>query len=111
MTFEISDQQRDGPVDWSGQAGRFRVYSQRGDLDVVVEITDPRRCSFGPDGIWELRLTAEETETMPRGGMCFTLEHQDPRGEYLLGVHGGVSCCDATQADMDDAWQTNPQDW
>lgn len=81
------------PVNWSGHRPRFRIYSQLVDRLVVVEITDPRRCQFEPDGIWRLRLTREETEALPRGGMRFTLEHSNPEsGRYELGVIGGVSC-------------------
>ena len=94
LTFRISDNDRDRPVDWSGQGPRFRIYSQYVDSQVVVEVTDPARCSFGADGTWRLRLTADETQGMPRGGMCFTLEHRSPRGDYQLGVRGGISCCD-----------------
>lgn len=93
-TFELFDNLSGAPVDWSGHGPRFRIYSQLFDRVVVVEITDPQRCSFGPDGIWRLRMTADQTELLPRGGMHFTLEHCDSDGHYLLGVHGGVSCCE-----------------
>lgn len=109
LTFEISDNERDSPVDWSGQTPRFRVFSQRVDHDVVVEITDPQRCSFGPGGIWRLQLTADETKRIPLGGMCFTLEHRDPPGDYRLGVHGGISCCDSKSTDGGRSVRANPR--
>ena len=44
-------------------------------------------------GIWKLRLTPQETKSLPRGGMRFTLEHQESEDEdYQLGLTGGVSC-------------------
>jgi hypothetical protein len=81
-------------VNWIGHEPRFRVYSQHIDQFVVLEITDPQRCEFEPDGTWRLRLTADETQALPRGGMCFTLEHRVSQGDYLLGIQGGVSCSD-----------------
>jgi hypothetical protein len=101
VIFEVSDNQSQTPVDWSGHLPRFRIYSQRDDRKVVVEISEPERCSFGPDGIWHLRLTADETATMPLGGMCFTLEYCDTPGKYKLGVKGGVSCCEDCRSDAE----------
>jgi hypothetical protein len=99
VTFAVSDNESQTPVDWSGRLPRFRIYSQHDDRKVVVEISEPERCSFGPDGIWHLRLTADETAMMPRGGMCFTLEYCDTTGKYTLGVKGGVSCCEDCSVD------------
>ncbi|MFK8112837.1 MAG: hypothetical protein AB8B91_11575 [Rubripirellula sp.] len=91
LTLQVTDSGR--PVNWSGHRPRFRIYSQMVDRLVVLEITDPHRCRFEPEGIWRLRLTSTETESLPRGGMRFTLEHGSPGSEdYQLAVIGGVSC-------------------
>lgn len=93
--YELTLQVTDGrhPVNWLGHRPRFRIYSQLVDRLVVVEITDPHRCVFEPDGIWRLHLSGEETDSLPRGGMRFTLEHGNPESEdYQLAVVGGVSC-------------------
>lgn len=94
VTFEISDNVSGAFVDWSDQAPRFRVYSQVVDRSVVMEITDEHRCTFRSDGIWRLQLTADETDSLPRGGMRFTLEHREADGDYRLGLQGGISCCE-----------------
>lgn len=91
LTWQVSDNAQ--PIDWTGHRPRFRIYSQIVDRLVLVEITDPQRCAFEPDGIWRLRLTPQETKALPRGGMQFTLEHSESDSEdYQLGVIGGVSC-------------------
>lgn len=100
LAFEIADNVSGIRVDWAGHQPRFRVYSQVVDNAVVVEVTDPQRCAFEQDGIWRLRLTAEETELLPLGGMRFTLEHREPQGEYLQGIQGGFSCCDSNRNDV-----------
>ncbi|MDA8745952.1 hypothetical protein N9N28_15095 [Rubripirellula amarantea] len=94
LMLEISDSESGTTVDWSGHCPRFRVYSQLVDKHVVVEVTDPERCQFTADGLWRLKLTAEETAAMPCGGMHFTLEHGDSYGQYELGIRGGISCMD-----------------
>ncbi|WP_404310755.1 hypothetical protein [Neorhodopirellula lusitana] len=106
LTFQLSDS-TGNPVEWAGHEARFRVYSQFIDRAVVLEITDPERCVFGSDGMWRLQLTADETDSLPRGGMRFTLEHRespcggsqfDEAGSdtgYALGILGGVSCSEA----------------
>lgn len=91
LTLQVTDSGH--PVNWSGHRPRFRIYSQIVDRLVVLEITDSRRCRFEPEGIWRLCLTGEEIESLPRGGMRFTLEHGHPGNEdYQLAVIGGVSC-------------------
>ncbi|TWU57645.1 hypothetical protein [Rubripirellula reticaptiva] len=98
VTYEIFDSASQSPVDWSGQDSRFRVYSQVVDRSVVMEITDPERCTLGPDGNWRLQLSASETERLPRGGMTFTLEHRNSNSDYLPGLKGGISCFDPNSA-------------
>lgn len=92
MTLLISDSSDGRPVNWAGQPARFRVYSPFVDQFVVVEVTDPQRCSLQPKGIWQLRLTEDETARLPHGGMIFTLEHRDPDTDFQLGIRGGISC-------------------
>ena len=97
LTLEVFDDPSGTPVNWVGRALRFRIFSQFVDRFVVVEITDPARCTFPRDGIWSLRLTEQETASMPRGGMLFTLEHRDShdsQSQYQLGLQGGISCND-----------------
>ncbi|MCO8121545.1 hypothetical protein NHH03_07345 [Stieleria sp. TO1_6] len=91
--FKVCDSQNGQPVNWSEQRPLFRVYSQFVDRSVVVEVADPARCRFEPNGIWKLRLTAEETQAMPHGGMRFTVEHQQPSGDSRILMQGGISCC------------------
>lgn len=96
LTLAVSDNENGQKVDWTGHQPRFRIHSQTVDQAVVMEITDPEKCTFESDGIWRLRLTAEETASLPRGGMLFTLEHSDGQddgqSDYQLGVTGGISC-------------------
>ncbi|MGB7325880.1 MAG: hypothetical protein WBD31_13480 [Rubripirellula sp.] len=99
VTYEIFDSVSQGPVDWSGQDLRFRVYSQLVDRSVVMEITDPQRCAMDPNGNWRLQLSASETERLPRGGMTFTLEHRKSNSDYLPGLKGGISCFDPKTTD------------
>ena len=91
LTFQLDDT-AGCAVDWEGHDLRFRIFSQYVDQAVVLEVTDPSRCVFSGGGTWRLRLTAEETEALPRGGMRFTLEHRDLDGEYAFGLLGSVSC-------------------
>lgn len=94
VTLRLADCASGSPVNWAGRRPRFRVYSQWVDNSIVVEVTDPERCRFEPEGIWKLQLTAEETAAMPRGGMYFTLEHAESDGSYEFGIRGGISCKD-----------------
>ncbi|MCM2369925.1 hypothetical protein [Aporhodopirellula aestuarii] len=95
VTFQLMSTNRSS-VNWVGHEPRFRIFSQFVDQLVVLEITDPQRCEFKLGGVWRLRLTAEETESLPRGGMRFTLEHRAHDGDYVLGLLGTVSCCETT---------------
>ncbi|EMI45143.1 hypothetical protein [Rhodopirellula sp. SWK7] len=99
VSFQLMDTNRTS-VNWVGHEPRFRIYSQFVDQLVVLEITDPHRCEFKLGGIWRLRLTAEETDSLPRGGMRFTLEHRDTGSDFSVGLLGTVSCCEvATTSD------------
>ncbi|TWT92731.1 hypothetical protein [Stieleria varia] len=95
LTLELTDNADGRRIDWAGHIPRFRVYSQYIDRQVVVEVTDPERCRFEPDGIWKLELTAEETAALPRGGMVYTLEHRNSSGDWQMGIQAGISCRDA----------------
>jgi hypothetical protein len=106
-TFEISDRTTRQLVHWEGHRSRLRIYSQFVDDLVLLEVEDRSRCYFSSDGLWHLRLTEQETSSLPVGGMRFTLEHcQIPAGsahqdvqnadltpcEFRLGLLGGISC-------------------
>jgi hypothetical protein len=97
LTLEIADHCSGVCVDWSGHVPRFRIYSPYVDRFVVVEITDSNRCTFEPNGIWKLHLTAEETAALPRGGLTYTLEHCDSDGNWQLAIRAGISCRDANE--------------
>ena len=102
LAFRISDCESGVPVNWVDHQPRFRIYSQLIDNAIVFESTDADLCVFEPNGIWRLRLTAEHTLNLPRGGMRFTLEHRkvnsdatsDSQSDYLPGLQGGISCRD-----------------
>ncbi|MFG0255594.1 MAG: hypothetical protein ACF787_10940 [Rhodopirellula sp. JB053] len=93
VSFQLVDTSRT-TINWVGHEPRFRIYSQFVDQLVVMEITDQQRCEFKLGGIWRLRLSAEETASLPRGGMRFTLEHRDSLEDFQLGLLGTVSCCE-----------------
>jgi hypothetical protein len=106
--YRIADSLSGITVNWVGHKARFRIYSQLIDNAVAFETTDSTHCTFEPDGIWRLHLTADETERLPCGGMRFTLEHRDTHSDYLLGLQGGISCRDI-KTRHDTANQSGPR--
>ncbi|TWU59337.1 hypothetical protein Poly51_21250 [Rubripirellula tenax] len=110
IALELSDSESGSPIDLAGHVPRFRVYSQVVDRLIAVEITDPERCKFDPKGIWTLQLTAEETASLPRGGMRFTLEHLTEEGNYEFVLQGGVSRCQ-TETRRDAGQHSKPVKW